>query len=99
MHLHAGTEQPLYANCIAGARGNGGEFDEVATGEIRLDVGLELDVLEIANHAPQLHDETGGNLSWSGVYVWGDLVAAFAVGNKAADNTATRRSRTSLRIT
>ena len=22
--------------------------------------------------APQLHDETGGNLSWSGVYEWGE---------------------------
>ncbi len=28
--------------------------------------------------APQLHDETGGNLSWTGVYEWGDLDAAFA---------------------
>ena len=28
--------------------------------------------------APQLHDETGGNLSWSGVYEWGDVDAAFA---------------------
>jgi CO/xanthine dehydrogenase Mo-binding subunit len=28
--------------------------------------------------APQLHDETGGNLSWSGLYSWGDVDAAFA---------------------
>ena len=28
--------------------------------------------------APQLHDETGGNLSWSGLYSWGDVDSAFA---------------------
>src|SRR5918992_1497060 len=28
--------------------------------------------------APQLHDETGGNLAWSGVYEWGDVEGAFA---------------------
>ena len=32
--------------------------------------------------APQLHDETGGNLSWSGVYEWGDVDAAFAEADK-----------------
>ena len=28
--------------------------------------------------APVLHDEVGSNLSWTGVYEWGDLDAAFA---------------------
>ena len=32
--------------------------------------------------APQLHDETGGNLSWSGVYEWGDVDGAFAEADK-----------------
>jgi CO/xanthine dehydrogenase Mo-binding subunit len=36
----------------------------------------------LAPDAPQLHDETGGNLSWSGVYEWGDLDAAFAEADK-----------------
>ena len=29
-----------------------------------------------------LHDETGGNLSWSGVYEWGDVESAFVEADK-----------------
>ncbi len=32
--------------------------------------------------APVLHEEAGGNLSWTGVYEWGDLDAAFAEADK-----------------
>jgi 2-furoyl-CoA dehydrogenase large subunit len=32
----------------------------------------------LADDAPVLHDEAGTNLTWEGVYEWGDLDAAFA---------------------
>src|SRR6478609_5088186 len=32
----------------------------------------------LADDAPLLHDEAGTNLTWEGVYAWGDLDAAFA---------------------
>jgi CO/xanthine dehydrogenase Mo-binding subunit len=32
----------------------------------------------LADEAPILHDEAGTNLTWEGVYEWGDLDAAFA---------------------
>jgi CO/xanthine dehydrogenase Mo-binding subunit len=32
----------------------------------------------LAADAPVLHDDVGSNLSWTGVYEWGDLDAAFA---------------------
>jgi 2-furoyl-CoA dehydrogenase large subunit len=32
----------------------------------------------LAEGAPQLHDEAGTNLTWEGVYEWGDLDQAFA---------------------